>query len=629
MGSRSGSTVNRLAVGRSDEKICEEADLQNEPIETSSETNEDKAVASILVDAWHARIGFPSERPESVAPLEAEARVLDGKQAPQLLPVRAFEVLDFIEDLKNAGDSDRTIVREFVFRSLRFGWPANADGLTDAALKNAGACTHFFERLPPDLAGYPRLTSAMTERLMSKPSYEDFNLAQLLRFSADELRQLIHQASRSPKGDVRRLVPDLLKQADVSEEWRRVQYACFLREEDDEDEDEDDLIRLLDSLPMRWRNLHPDFDLIASTPEVRAAWVADLVRLAGKADNMRPALLEGILWHGPERVDELVMTVAAAICEASLDQGSSVLDSLLAHPSSLVRLRAAALRRLGADEPIEPDRPLPTGILDSGRRLAELAERHRASPLTWIGDRHVEMAIESAVQRAAATFTGSYEGHWREDEEPLAVKLLSDVRAALGVVEADIAAVAGRRPGGRRISFSLRDRMVSKHEEGQPGTDPTASFSTDVCLIMTARRDGKVLAKRASLIQVKKLKKGADARWKNSFEIVRKQLTDISKNTDAAFYMLMGPESAGRAIEIVPARLVAEHLPSRGETVGLRRELVALASRSLARWITYDVVGLWTGDPNVQVVRKAAGADGRRPYLLVELEVSISSDIVD
>lgn len=601
--------------------------MQNEPIETSSETNEVKALASILDDAWHARIGLPSEHPESVAPLEAEARVLDGKQAPQLLPVRAFEVLDFIEDLKNAGDSDRAIVREFVFRSLRSGWPANADSLTDAALKNAGTCTHFFERLPPDLAGYPRLTSAMTERLMSKASYEDFSLARFLRFSADELRRLIHQASRSPKGDVRRLIPDLLKQASISEEWRRVQYACFLREEGDEDEDV--LIRLLDSLPMRWRNLQPDFELIASTPEVRAAWVADLVRLAGKADNMRSAVLEGILWHGSERVDELVMTVAAAICEASLDQGSSLFDSLLAHPSSLVRLRAAAQRRLGADGPIEPDRPLPTGILDSDRRLSELAERHRVSPLTWIGDRHVEMAIESAVQRAAATFTGAYEGHWREDEEPLTVKLLSDVRAALGVVEADIAAVAGRRPGGRRISFSLRDRMVSKHEEGQPGTDPTASFSTDVCLIMTARRDGKVFANRASLIQVKKLKKGGDAQWKNSFEIVRKQLTDISKHTDAAFYMLMGPESAGRAIEMVPARLVAEHLPSRGKTAGLRREHVALASRSLARWITYDVVGLWTGDPKVQVIRKAAGADGRRPYLLVELEVSISSDIVD
>jgi hypothetical protein len=602
-------------------------DLHNEPIETRPETNEIKALRSILVDAERARIEFPSERPEGVKPLEAEARVLDGQQEPALLPDRAFAVLDAISDLKDAGYSDRTIVQDFVFRSLQAGWPANADRLTDAVLINTGGYTHFFNRLPLDLAGYPRLTSAMTERLLSNTSYLDVPLARLLRFDDQDLRLLIHHASRSPRDDVSRLIPDLLKQSRGSEEWRRVQSACFFRDADDEEED--DLIRFLDSLPMRWRKRHPDFDLLASTPEVRAAWVADLVRLAGGGEDTRSAVLEGILWHGSERVDELVMTAGAAICEASLKQGLSVLDSLSAHPSSLVRLRAAALRRLGAEEPIEPDRPLPTAMLDSGRRLATLADRHRASPLTWIGDRRVEMAIESAVERAAATFTGSYEGHWREDEEPLTVKLLGDVRAALGVVEADIASVAGRRPGARRISFNLRDRMVSKHEEGQPGTDPTASFSTDVCLIMTARRDGKVLANRATLIQAKKLKKDADGRWKNSFEIVRQQLKDISKNTDAAVYMLMGPESAGRAIEIMPAGLVTEHLPNRGKTVGMRRELVALASRSLARWLTYDVIGLWTGDPNVKVVRKAAGADGRRPYLLVELEVSISSNFMD
>lgn len=106
-------TIKRLAVERSDKKICEEADLQNEPIETSSEMNEVKALRSILDDAWQAMIGHPSKRPEGVAPLEAEARVLDGKQEPQLLPARAFAVLDAIEDLKDAGNSHRTIVQEF------------------------------------------------------------------------------------------------------------------------------------------------------------------------------------------------------------------------------------------------------------------------------------------------------------------------------------------------------------------------------------------------------------------------------------------------------------------------------------------------------------------------------------
>lgn len=146
---------------------------------------------------------------------------------------------------------------------------------------------------------------------------------------------------------------------------------------------------------------------------------------------------------------------------------------------------------------------------------------------------------------------------------------------------------------------------------------------------MTARRDGKAFASRATLVQAKKLKMGKSSRWEPSFAIVRQQLKDVSTHTDAAFYMLLGPESAGRAVEIMPARLITDLLPPRGRIVGLRREQVALTSRSLAKWMTYDVIGLWAGDPRVDVVRKAAGAEGRRPYLLIELEVAISSDVID
>ena len=78
-------TVKRSAAERSDEKICEEADLQNEPIETRSDTNEVKALRSILDDARQAKSGFPSKLPEGVKPLEAEARVFDGQQEPRLL----------------------------------------------------------------------------------------------------------------------------------------------------------------------------------------------------------------------------------------------------------------------------------------------------------------------------------------------------------------------------------------------------------------------------------------------------------------------------------------------------------------------------------------------------------------
>src|SRR3569833_2098264 len=97
------------------------ADLQNEPIEPRPETNEVTALRSILEDAKRARSELPTERPEGVEPLKVEARVLDGQQEPKLLPDRAFAVLDAISDLKDAGYSDRTIVQDFVFRSLQAG----------------------------------------------------------------------------------------------------------------------------------------------------------------------------------------------------------------------------------------------------------------------------------------------------------------------------------------------------------------------------------------------------------------------------------------------------------------------------------------------------------------------------
>jgi hypothetical protein len=77
--------------------------------------------------------------------------------------------------------------------------------------------------------------------------------------------------------------------------------------------------------------------------------------------------------------------------------------------------------------------------------------------------------------------------------------LLSDVRAAFAQVERDIAEVSRTRPS-RRISFSLRDRQVPKSEEGADGIVSGSPFATDVCLVITARRDARVLASRATLV---------------------------------------------------------------------------------------------------------------------------------
>jgi hypothetical protein len=55
------------------------------------------------------------------------------------------------------------------------------------------------------------------------------------------------------------------------------------------------------------------------------------------------------------------------------------------------------------------------------------------------------------------------------------------------------------------------------------------------------------------------------------------------------------------------------------ETRQIRPEAGARLGRSIASWLVYEVIGLWTGDP--KVVERALGRPGAEPTMLVELEV--------
>ena len=66
----------------------------------------------------------------------------------------------------------------------------------------------------------------------------------------------------------------------------------------------------------------------------------------------------------------------------------------------------------------------------------------------------------------------------------------------------------------------------------------------------------------------------------------------------------------------MPARLVSDYVGEKGEIRSLHRDDVARASRSLSSWYTYDLMGLWTGDKDIGLVEKAAGDDGKRPYMM-------------
>jgi hypothetical protein len=112
----------------------------------------------------------------------------------------------------------------------------------------------------------------------------------------------------------------------------------------------------------------------------REAWTAGLVAISTSDPETLDALLEGVLWHGAERADDLVMRVGAALCDAAENGGRRALEKLSQHPSEAVVLRVAALRRRAADLPVEPDRPPPAGFLDAVKRIASATGAARLGP---------------------------------------------------------------------------------------------------------------------------------------------------------------------------------------------------------------------------------------------------------
>lgn len=570
-----------------------------------------------------AAAGLPNGG-SSAPGLVDEANVLAAGPLPRLRPAKALDVVKRIGSLAGVASAEAEKIRAALAGTLSRDWPSNAEELGKAIAADLNDTASLMGSLPEELGSHPRVTSAALEHFEDRYSRIDVAFwAKTVRLDEQQARSALHGWTRMRDGPLKNTIGTVLARSSAPPSWRAVQLAC-LGETGTGDLPEP-IRRGLEALPMRHSQAFPTFDMLGATPEVQAAWRSGMVRAAGGDAGLRAALLEAVLWHGSERADELVLSLAAELCDCTKDRGRTLLDALARHPSNAVHLRVAALLARLDDTPLEPSAPPALGLLGATARLAALPGGPSGGPLTWIGDRRIETMLHRAIQGAAADFVGSYEAHWREDEEPLAVKLLGGLRAALDLLEADVSKLGQATGAKRRIGFRLRDRIVSKIEEGQEGLASGRAFATDVCLVMTARVEGRVLANRATLVQVKKLKKDKNDRWNPSFPIDKVQLDAAADQTASAVYLLLCPEEGARTLPVMPARLVQDILPSGGKTRSLHRDHVSRSSRSLAQWLTYDVIGLWSGDPKVQVVRKAAGGCGRRPYILAELEVIISA----
>ena len=62
-------------------------------------------------------------------------------------------------------------------------------------------------------------------------------------------------------------------------------------------------------------------------------------------------------------------------------------------------------------------------------------------------------------------------------------------------------------------------------------------------------------------------------------------------------------------------------MDAQGSLSTVSREGAQRVARSLAQWMTYDLLGLWPGDDRPAVLERAEGAAERGPDFVVELSV--------
>lgn len=356
----------------------------------------------------------------------------------------------------------------------------------------------------------------------------------------------------------------------------------------------------------------PSYRLSELSAESKASWRRELKISIGEDKALRYAVTEALFWFGPTQEDRAVLF---AVLELHGDDLETALKLFKAHPDDLVRRRAKAVIDMFR---LEPDA---TTLIQARTKPAMQYAPDSVCGLnkarTWIRDARIEQLIEGALDAAAGVAGRDIESSLDSGEETHLMLLLGELKAAFISITDQLEALAAETNANDHLSLKLEYRVVGKKEEGGAGVG-TKKFSADVCLLFEARDAGKRFARRASLLQAKRLS------YKNKlarYPIDVGQLEDLSGQTLASFLLLLGPECEGVRIPIIPARLMLD-LIERGEpSTQIAPVNASHLGKSIGTWLVEDVIGLWTGDGGKEIITHAEGGEHRKPLVLVTLVV--------
>ena len=343
-----------------------------------------------------------------------------------------------------------------------------------------------------------------------------------------------------------------------------------------------------------------------------SAWRQEVTRRFVRKPVLRKAATEFFLWCAPDAAASEAELVTLSLVKTATDR--RLLRRLGEHPSTRVRFRVRAINAwLAAGPGSEPEPETPATLTGALRHLRASGAMTLAGGRTWLRDRDLEELLLGAFGRVERDFSARYPEHFREDETLLVTRLLADLQREFESIRSDLAILSQGQPVPLALELQYRRR---------PGTEErTRPGGVELAFVVKVEVEGFLTARRAVLVRTGKLEPHGPGQWAPHLRVGREQVDGLLARSEASFCLFLVPPSLRAECWMVPARLVRGLMQAQDSLSTVSREGAQRVARSLAQWMTYDLLGLWSGDDRPEVLERAGsdGADG--PDFVVEISI--------
>jgi hypothetical protein len=239
---------------------------------------------------------------------------------------------------------------------------------------------------------------------------------------------------------------------------------------------------------------------------------------------------------------------------------------------------------------------------------------------TWLRDRDLEELLLGAFSRVERDFSSRYPEHFREDEARLLTRLLEDLRHEFESIRSDLSLLLSR---GQPVplALDLQYRRTREPVEGETTPESPRPAGVELAFVLKVEVDSFLTTKRAVLVQARKLEQRGEGQWAPNLRLAREQVDGLLGQSESSFCLFLVPPSLRAECWMVPARLVRGLMEARESLSTVSREGAQRVARSLAQWMTYDLLGLWTGDDRPAVLERAEGRAEQGPDFVVEISI--------